>query len=257
MKKPSFEEWTREQFILLAGERGEQLWSDAEELLRRRRLLDWGVQEGRFSGKFSGERPVRCELVVPVLDAEGWERLLLEVTKTARVSAALFADSLPWDEESVQWLFSPAGYFPKEDGEIVPGKFGVYATALLQELTRRLVADPFLAFQLRGLSKEELLDRLRLGRRAVLVATAVERVETEDTDPLKFAGDGRDWESAGAEMFALSYSLRADELPASLLKRIETIPLPFPTESIDAVLTELYAHIAKRAQAYGLSLKGR
>lgn len=252
MKKLQFEEWFRGQFFSVVGQvkgeqHAEQLWSDAEEFRRRRRLLDATVQEGRFVGKISSEKPLRVELVVPTLDEKGFTELLSDLTKTSRVSAYLFAGLLPWDEECFQWLLAPAGYLPREDGQTQPLAYTVYSTALFQELGSRLESDPFIVFQLRGMGKEEILDRLRSIRLKDLPASPKRREATKADES---------WEKAPSELYSLSYSLRADELPASILKRVESFPFSTAdSDAIEKVLLELYAHIAKRAQAYGLTFR--
>jgi len=52
----------------------------------------------------------------------------------------------------------------------------------------------------------------------------------------------------------VSYNLRADDLPASILKRIDPVPVGDGFDSLDFELEEAYAQIARRSQVFGLSL---
>jgi len=52
----------------------------------------------------------------------------------------------------------------------------------------------------------------------------------------------------------LHYSIRADELPASLLRRLDPLPLGGFEADLGAEFEEMYAKVARRAQAFGLGL---
>ena len=52
----------------------------------------------------------------------------------------------------------------------------------------------------------------------------------------------------------LSYDIRADELPAALLKRMEPAPLDGVDIDADRALEEAYVQVARRAQAFGLGM---
>lgn len=252
MKSPTFSDWIREQFLLLMGDSGEPLWSEAEELRKRRKLIDASAQEGRFVGKFSGEKPTRAELIVPVFSEASWQQFLEQQERSAEVAAHLFASLLPWQNAAFQEFLSPAGFIPKDDQASGPGAYSTLTTLLLQELCTRLEEDPFILFQLRGRGKDELFDALRTLRGRLFSRSQESSVDAAvDEEPLER------WEFLAPELLELSYSLRADELPAILFKKVESIPLPGKTELAESALSELYVHIAKRAQAYGLSFRNR
>ena len=56
------------------------------------------------------------------------------------------------------------------------------------------------------------------------------------------------------EAAQIHYHIKADELPASILKWLEPLPLRGIEEAIDRKLEECYAKVARLAQSYGLGL---
>lgn len=249
MKRPTLDDYVREQFLKLNPESGDEIWGQAEELLKKRRLAEFVAIEGRIFGRFGGDRPARAELVAALLDGPTKSKLIFDLSQHALSAALILAGKLPWETESVKVLISPAGLIPRESERLKPGEYGIFTTALLIEFLSKVEKEPLLPFLIHGLNPDELIFTLRENRRSMFKGTSntASQALMTTSEPLEFANP---------ELFELSYSLRADELPALLLKRVEGIPIQGNTENVDRALSDLYVHIAKRAQAFGLSLRG-
>ncbi len=240
---------------------------ELSEAAKKRRLLDFYVFPGRIGVKIQDEATTlhRVELVAePLADSE-WAKLFDALAERALFLAKLLSGVFPpeiaalWDAQGVP-LFPQIGeglkvnYNGAEIRELNP-----YAALLLTKLVERIEEDPFTLFTFRGRGKDETLleIRSRRERRRGEVAHTELPVDAPleprafvglPTDPEKF------WRS-GSELADLSYTIRADELPASLFKRLDSIPLSGLEEDADALIEGAYEVVARRAQAYGLGLK--
>lgn len=238
-KEQSLQFWAKEQFLLLTGE--DALWNEAEELVRRKRLTEFSTASGRVLGRFSVEQQsVRAELLAPLFSDELWQQFLKEQQRSLRLYAHLLAGQLAWDEESLSAWLTPAAFIPKDGGV-----WNEFTAALLIEFYDRISASPFLFFEVRGKTQQQLMEALSANYQSSADSTGV-AINLNEIDL-------SEWNSFTSPN--LTYSLRADELPALLFKRIESIPLPGDTENVEQLLSELYVHLAKRAQAYGLTFR--
>lgn len=256
MRREKLDDWARSEFIKLLGPEGDGIWTEAEDILKRKRLIEFVCQEGRINARFSGEKPIRCQLIVPIVaDAEKLQ-LFKAVKESTLSSALLLADKLPWSALEFETLIAAGSFIPvnfnssadSSDEEGSLERYSAYSAAAYLELIRRFESDPGLFFSIRGLVKEELVAFVRDSRSELWRGV----VQKDSDEGVIFDNDS--FESAKPELFELRYQLRADELPALLFKRVEGIPLAEGADVVDSVLTDLYAHIAKRAQAYGLSM---
>jgi len=257
MRREKLEDWARLEFIKLLGPDGDAIWTEAEDILKRKRLIEFIAQEGRINARFSGEKPIRCQLIIPIVANAEKIELFKSVRNSTLSSALLLADKLPWSAPEFEALIAAGSFIPVnytaasiDSTEEEPSleRFNAYSAAAYLELIRRFETDPGLFFSIRGLGKEELVSFVRDSRSELW--RGVVPKGSEDA-PLF---DQESFESARPELFELTYQLRADELPALLFKRVEGIPIAEGADVVDSVLTDLYAHIAKRAQAYGLSM---
>jgi uncharacterized Zn finger protein len=268
MRREKLEDWARLEFIKLLGPDGDGIWTEAEEILKRKKLVEFTPQEGRINARFTGEKPIRCQLLVPIIADEEKQALFNFVKNSTLSSALLLSDKLPWSAIEFENLMSPGSFIPVNfgiaaaqasftgsvesvDDEPSVERFSPYSAATYLELIRRFDSDLSLFFTIRGLSKEELISFIKESRSNLWRGINQKGLE----ENLDF--DHNSYDMAKPELFLQNYQLRADELPALLFKRVEGIPLTEGAEVVDVVLTELYAHIAKRAQAYGLSLGTR
>lgn len=144
------------------------------------------VEPGAIRGAVQGTviSAYKTSITLPVLAHDQSERVISAMTDQAVYAAKLLAGELPANIEDV---FAPLGLrlFPAEAGdpsEVAtkctcrePQPWCKHACCLAYLVGERFTTDPFLIFTLRGLPREELLERLRQ-RRAVAGAGGLGRV---------------------------------------------------------------------------------
>ncbi len=237
----------------------------AGDLLRRRRLVDFAVQTGRITAKVFDDlsRPSRIEIAFRQTSPEKWEKILTELAKQSYFHAVLLAGQLPVEMEEI-FARNGAELFPstlERLSFIVNGKKDSTVSknmiALVLRLCERLDEDPFAILTLRGRGKEEVLLELRkrlssAARGQQGLPLGYQHVSYEPAPPLVSTMDFF-W-SAGTGMSELSYSIKADELPAFVLKWLDPLPLGGLEDQIDFALEQAYSKVARLAQGFGLGL---
>jgi uncharacterized Zn finger protein len=135
---------------------------------RNGQVLAIDVGEGTVKAKVQGSRPKPYEvsIQVRVLEPEQWDHLVRTLSGQALFVAKLLAGEMPQDIEQV---FTEAGLslFPKKRDDLNtdcscpdwsnPCK---HVAAVYYLLGEEFDRDPFLLFRLRGLGRDELLQRL-------------------------------------------------------------------------------------------------
>jgi uncharacterized Zn finger protein len=244
------------------------LEEDARELIRKRRVLDLNIQSGSATAKVHSDdkSPSRVELLFPVLTSDEWNTLLEEMSKEAYYLAMLLNDTVP---NEIEDLFAshgmtlipqdPTVYQIRENGQKVDlTELSPSYAAFVLRLCDKIESDPFSVLILRGIGHDELLHELRK-RRTLLKkdkdfkpSLHYKEIEYEPAPPL-VATIPHYW-SAGGELNTLSYTIKADELPSSILKWLDPLPLGGLEDKVDFMFEEAYERIARLAQSYGLGL---
>jgi uncharacterized Zn finger protein len=236
---------------------------------QRGRVMDLILSSGRLSSKFRHQAGVSTQLdiVFPVFTDKEWKCVIEVFCSKALYVACLLAGELA---EQLNEEFSQRGIeLVSQMSEKVavvstgtPEQTTRHLSALYWDLRDRVKADPFSLLTLRGRGRQETLSDIRLSRanqvgRDEIVGDAPFRQNTpEDLQPqYDTTGDTpeRFWK-AGSQIFTLSYRIKADELPAALLKRLDAPPVGTYQDHADEFLEPLYEYIACRAQAYGLGI---
>ena len=215
-------------------------------LVSKRRVLDFSLGDGVVSARVQEEsgKTLRIELRISIFEDSQWDKIFGELSKTSLPYAALLSGEYPEEVEAalqLEGLGLVPTSVPESDAYESP-RFG----ALLLKLAERLETDPFAIFTIRGRGREETLSELKLRQRpggALLAATPRE----------KAAMTAREFFGARHDLKTFSYNIRADELPAALLKRLDQVP-DASMES-EMRLEEAYAQVARRAQVYGLGMR--
>jgi uncharacterized Zn finger protein len=135
---------------------------------RNGQVLSIDVAKGAVTAKVQGSRPqpykVRIEL--KVLQAADWKKLLKSLSGQALYTAKLLAGEMPQDIEKA-FLDADLALFPQRYADLKtdcscpdysnPCK---HIAAVYYLLGEEFDRDPFLLFQLRGLTREELFEHL-------------------------------------------------------------------------------------------------
>jgi len=197
------------------------------------------VEPGIIRGAVQGTviAAYKTSLSVPILPHDQAERVISAMTDQAVYAAKLLAGELPANIEDV---FAPLGLrlFPGEVTEVTtkcscrePQPWCKHACCMAYLAAERFMTDPFLIFTLRGLPREELLERLRQRRavagaglgRVPVYAPLVPGVSDIQAPPLEECL-GRFWDAAG-ETFPVDIPVRRPEVSHPLLRRLG--PSPF------------------------------
>jgi uncharacterized Zn finger protein len=162
--------WIEALHVVLSG--------DAKRLARGRtyaragRTHDLRVARGKVTAKVTGSRsqPYAVRIELPRLDDAIWEKAIAGMADRAQFSAELLCGQMPLDVDTV-FRESGASLFPAQRSDLVtdctcpdwgdPCKHVAAAHYVLGEAFDR---DPFLLFELRGRTKDQVLSALRAAR---------------------------------------------------------------------------------------------
>lgn len=244
----------------------EELTAQAAELNKSRRVLDFLIQPGRVTAKVYDEQsqPNAVQIFFKQLSDNEWDQVFEQLAGRAYFLALMLSGQIPSEMEEV---FAAAGaeLFPQtpeqifitlnnEQDPVITG----HIAAVLYRLFDRLDSDPFSIFILRGRGREETIVELRK-RRTLLkkrpdfeTSLSYQQIKYEPAPPLVSTIDYF-W-SSGSSLAELSYNIRADELPASILKWLDPLPLGGLENHVDFLLERAYEKVTRLAQGFGLRL---
>lgn len=215
------------------------------------------VDKGRVRAKVQGSMPKPYDVVIevkPIPDA-GWAKLIKALSGQALFAAKLLAGEMPQD---IEQAFKKAGLslFPERLRDLKtdcscpdwsnPCK---HIAAVYYLLGEEFDRDPFLIFKLRGLSREELVERIGVAgkkeasgkgrRKPVAEEQAPSRVEPLTPDAARF------WDGAGLpeDLFG---EVRVPPAPASLVKRLGSFPFWRGEERFLEAIEPVYAQASPR-----------
>jgi uncharacterized Zn finger protein len=156
------------------------LRGDANRLARGRsyaragRTHDLVIETGKVSARVTGSRAVPYQIGIQLrrLDGAAWKKAIAAMAEKAQFSAELLAGQMPRDIDDV-FHAAGASLFPEERADLVTsctcpdwGDPCKHVAATHYVLGEALDRDPFLLFELRGKTKEQVLDALRAARGA-------------------------------------------------------------------------------------------
>jgi uncharacterized Zn finger protein len=139
---------------------------------RAGRTHDLVVKGGKVTAKVTGSRatPYKITIELTELSAPAWKKAIDGLAKKAQFSAELLAGQMP---QTIDEVFAEAGVslFPKQRGDLKTscscpdwGDPCKHVAATHYVLGEALDRDPFLLFELRGRTKDQVLDALRAAR---------------------------------------------------------------------------------------------
>ena len=216
---------------------------------RAGQVLHINLEAGRVRAKVQGSRPTPYQVTIeipPLLD-DHWARAIDALAQQAIFAAKLLASEMP---QTIEDAFVAAGVplFPQSVRDIVtacscpdvanPCK---HIAAVYYLLGERFDEDPFLIFQLRGRTRDQVIDALR-ARRAAATADTVESgpVSVEAAPPLADLVDT--FYQAGPELTQIAVQIVAPEVDVGILRRLGTAPA-----GVDADLRAVYQAMTAHA----------
>lgn len=205
------------------------LGGDAGRLARGRsyaragRTHDLVVQGGRVNARVTGSRPepYRVEIVLAQLSPAVWAAAISGMAEKAQFAAELLAGQMP---KQIDDVFRAAGasLFPTDRKTLTtdctcpdwgdPCKHVAAAHYVLGEALDR---DPFLLFELRGRSKDQVLSELRQQR-----GDAAEGEAAQAPSVTLGTLSPEDYERAPRALPTLSFSFEAPAKPGALLRQL-------------------------------------
>lgn len=212
-------------------------------------VLNIDLEPGRVRAKVQGSRPApyKVNLEIAPLKNEQWERAIDAMAQQAIFAAKLLAGEMP---QNIEEAFVEAGVplFPQSSADIVtdcscpdyanPCK---HIAAVYYLLGERFDDDPFLIFQLRGHTRDQVIEALRARRAAAIPDTAERAPATGDTVPLLADLLGTFY-AAGPELETISVQISAPEVEAGILRRLGTAPAGVDVE-LRAVYGAMTSHV--------------
>jgi uncharacterized Zn finger protein len=222
---------------------------------RNGQVLAIDVEEGRVSAKVQGSRPqpYAVTVQVKVLAPEDWERVVQALSGQALFVAKLLAGEMPQDIEEV-FKAAKLSLFPQRQADLKtdcscpdwsnPCK---HVAAVYYLLGEEFDRDPFLLFRLRGLGRDELLQRLsRLAPAAAAAPAATEApaAPAETADPLP-ADPAAFW-SAGGLPDDVFGDVQSAPVSAAWLQRLGNFPFWRGEEHLLDALEPIYEQASQR-----------
>ncbi|MGH2448727.1 MAG: SWIM zinc finger family protein [Chloroflexota bacterium] len=217
-------------------------------------VIDIDIQTGLVRAKVRGSRrqPYQVEIGLKPIPKAGWEKVFMLLRRKAIYAARLLSGEMPRDIEEI---FSAAGVplFPKSGKELImtctcpdqasPCK---HVAAAYYVLGAEFDRDPFLLFQLRGKSREQVMAAVR-GRRVERPPSA--RAPRLSSEPLE-EHINNFWD-AGDELEEVSVSITPPPVPQAILKRLGPVPLHDLPEEWHGDLARMYGVVSNDALAFG------
>lgn len=166
--------WVQQWLELLNSYRYKKRLERARRYAKEGNVLSIEFQGGRVVAQVQGseEQPYRVSLSLEPFSEEDWQYVIQSLGEKALFSAQLLTGQMPPEIEGV-FIQNGLNLFPFQLGDIrsrcsCPDKANPckHIGAVYYQLGDRFSEDPFVLFQLRGKTKQEILAALRSQRRA-------------------------------------------------------------------------------------------
>jgi len=245
----------------------EVLRGDAGRLARGKtyaragRTHDLSVNEGKVSASVTGSRsePYQITIALKQLDDAAWRAAIAGMAAKAQFAAELLAGQMPQEIDEV-FVAASVSLFPRTRSDLSTscscpdwGDPCKHVAATHYVLGDALDRDPFLLFELRGRSKEQVLSALRAARGGEAAAdsqpTAASEIASVVLDQLR----AEDYDKPQQPPPSLQFSFEASAGQSAVLRQLGT-----PTAWSDAaqpadVLAPLVRAAAESARRIALA----
>jgi uncharacterized Zn finger protein len=224
-------------------------------------VLDLDIEPGHVSARVQGSRPwpYHVDIRLQTLNDEQWDRVIKRLRRQAIYAAKLLAGDMP---QNIEDIFNAADVplIPRSASDfemhctcpdpVIPCK---HIAAVHYVLGAEFDRDPFVLFELRGRTKQQIIGALQ-GRTggpemAILPLVPAVNVDTIHHAPLDETID-RFWK-AQADLTAFSVHIAPPPTPGRLLARLGPLPLRGLSDDWRRELLDVYRLVSKRASALG------
>ena len=226
---------------------------------RAGRTHDLQVSDGKVTASVTGSRkePYQISIQLAQLSEEAWRQAIAGMAAKAQFAAELLAGQMPQDIDEV-FQAASVSLFPKQRSDLDtdcscpdwgdPCKHVAAAHYVLGEALDR---DPFLLFELRGKTKEQVLAALRGARDGGIAAPSSNAAEIPSVTFEHLRAD--DYDKPAQALPALDFNFDEREHPAALLRQLGA-PAAWNAEQSPAdVLAPLVRAAAETARRLALA----
>jgi len=234
-------------------------WSNRLERGRRYarggQVLDFKLMPGKVTARVQGSvsKPYSVKIEIKTLTDEAWAKATEEMSQKAIFAAKLLAGEMP---QNIEDAFKAVGVplFPVSSGDIKtdcscpdsanPCK---HIAAVYYILAEEFDRDPFMLFNLRGRTKEEITVSLRKKR----VGDEEElQKEAEQPAAVPLQAEGF-W--GGGELESFSVNISRPDVPAAVIKRLGAPQFWDSKENFNKKMEKYYEEVTRKAieTAYG------
>jgi uncharacterized Zn finger protein len=255
--------WSRRWVALLESFNMGARLSRGRSYARKGQVISIDVQKGLVRSKVQGVRskPYDIEIRLAKISKDDWDKATEVMASKAIFAAKLLSGEMPADIEDA---FTEAG------SSLFPGKKDIktdcscpdwadpckHIAAVYYLMAEKFDEDPFLIFELRGRTKEEIIDALRKRRISTLVKDEGEgegKAEVEVEDEVTTSHDERQseecldafWEFGEGLEFVAPYPM-PPEVANAVLKRLGDAPFSIGDANLSSFLPRAY-EVAGRA----------
>lgn len=223
------------------------------------RVHDLQIGPGKVTARVTGSEdlPYEVKISMEAFSARTWNAAIAAMAKEARFAAELLAGRMPPDIDAV-FKSAKSSLFPRKSHDLEtdcscpdwasPCK---HVAAVHYVLGEAFDKDPFLLFELRGRSREQVLQalsRLRSGGTEMLSDAAVEA-----TSVAVQSGDPASYEQPPTPLPGLRFSFDSPRVPAAILRTAGAPAAWSLRESPVEFFAELYASSARLARELALA----
>jgi uncharacterized Zn finger protein len=222
---------------------------------RRGNVLDLDITPGHIKAQVQGSRPwpYQVEVGLEPLTDEQWDRVIHRLGRQALYAAKLLAGDMP---QNIEDIFNAAGValIPKTataftmtctcPDPVVPCK---HIAAVFYVLGQEFDRDPFVLFELRGRTRQDVVKALQ-GRPSDEVVNALPLV------PPMNGSNGESMETfwkTPASLADFLIQIAPAPVPGGLLKRLGPLPLRGQSDDWRTQLFDVYRLVSRRAYALG------
>jgi uncharacterized Zn finger protein len=212
---------------------------------RQGQVLNIDIETGIVKAKVQGSRPkpYSVSIEVNLLSEEEWSKIIAELSKQALFVAKLLAGEMPQDIEAV-FDASRLSLFPKKRGDLEtecscpdasnPCK---HIAAVYYLLGEEFDRDPFLIFRLRGMSRDQLLNRL---------GAVTQAVKDEEPALPREPLTAENFWSAPALPEDFYGAVQSPPVSMAMLRRLGKFPFWRGERTLEGALEAVYLEASKR-----------